>query len=57
MKITAVIPHVVVQRLEQPFGMSQWLWDVRSSCLVEVVTERDSSDGASASIRRRPIAR
>jgi D-galactarolactone cycloisomerase len=39
MKITAVIPHVVVQRLEQPFGMSQWLWDVRSSCLVEVVTD------------------
>jgi hypothetical protein len=27
MKITAVIPHVVVQRLEQPFGMSRWLWD------------------------------
>jgi D-galactarolactone cycloisomerase len=38
-KITAVLPHVVVQRLEQPFGMSQWLWDVRSSCLVEVVTD------------------
>ncbi|HYZ53184.1 MAG TPA: mandelate racemase/muconate lactonizing enzyme family protein [Streptosporangiaceae bacterium] len=39
MKIAAVVPHVVVQRLEQPFGMSQWLWDVRASCLVEVVTD------------------
>lgn len=39
MKITAVIPRVVVQRLDQPFGMSQWLWDTRSSCLVEIVTD------------------
>lgn len=35
----AVVPHVVVQRLEQPFGMSQWMWDVRASCLVEVITD------------------
>jgi len=39
MKITAVVPHVVVQRLDQPFGMSQWLWDVRTSCLVEIITD------------------
>jgi D-galactarolactone cycloisomerase len=38
-RIVGVIPHVVVQRLDRPFGMSQWLWDVRSSCLVEVVTD------------------
>jgi D-galactarolactone cycloisomerase len=39
MKITAVVPHVVVQRLDQPFGMSQWLWDMRASCLVEILTD------------------
>lgn len=39
MKIVSVTPHVVVQHLDQPFGMSQWMWDVRSSCLVEVVTD------------------
>jgi D-galactarolactone cycloisomerase len=39
MKITAVIPHVVTQRLDRPFGMSQWLWENRASCLVEVHTD------------------
>jgi len=38
-KIVGVKPHVIVQRLDRPFGMSQWLWDVRSSCLVEVLTD------------------
>ncbi|OLT05731.1 hypothetical protein BJF90_01735 [Pseudonocardia sp. CNS-004] len=39
MKITAVVPHVVVQHLDQPFGMAQWLWDSRASCLVEIRTD------------------
>ena len=28
-----------MQKLERPFGMSQWLWDSRASCLVEVMTD------------------
>ncbi|MHA6621669.1 mandelate racemase/muconate lactonizing enzyme family protein [Pseudonocardia sp. DLS-67] len=39
MKIVSVVPHVVVQHLDRPFGMSQWHWDSRAACLVEVRTD------------------
>lgn len=39
MKIKAVITYVVSDDLDTPFGMSQWNWDSRSSCLVEILTD------------------
>lgn len=39
MKIDRVETHVVTERLRTPFGMSQWHWEARSSCLVEIVTD------------------
>ncbi|MEV4088983.1 mandelate racemase/muconate lactonizing enzyme family protein, partial [Nonomuraea fuscirosea] len=39
MKIDRVETHVVTERLRTPFGMSQWHWETRSSCLVEIVTD------------------
>jgi len=39
MKIQEIKTHVIMQKLERPFGMSQWLWDSRASCLVEVITD------------------
>lgn len=39
MKVREIKTHVVVQHLDKPFGMSQWLWNVRSQCLVEIVTD------------------
>ncbi|KAA9159062.1 mandelate racemase/muconate lactonizing enzyme family protein [Amycolatopsis acidicola] len=39
MKIVAVTTHVVSHRLDVPFGMSQWDWDSRASCLVEIRTD------------------
>jgi D-galactarolactone cycloisomerase len=39
MKITDVRTHVLVQELDRPFGMSQWYWGSRASCLVEVSTD------------------
>jgi D-galactarolactone cycloisomerase len=37
--IESVTTHVIAHRLEVPFGMSQWSWDSRSSCLVEIRTD------------------
>ncbi|GAB3561675.1 D-galactarolactone cycloisomerase [Amycolatopsis endophytica] len=39
MKIHSVTTHVVGHRLDVPFGMSQWDWDSRGSCLVEIRTD------------------
>lgn len=39
MKITNIRTHIVFQELDQPFGMSQWDWSSRSSCLVEIETD------------------
>lgn len=39
MKIAAVNTHVVTEKLTTTFGMSQWQWQARSSCLVEIVTD------------------
>ncbi|MEV0612007.1 mandelate racemase/muconate lactonizing enzyme family protein [Nonomuraea sp. NPDC050404] len=39
MKIVAVKPHVVTEKLKTTFGMSQWQWESRASCLVEIVTD------------------
>jgi D-galactarolactone cycloisomerase len=39
MKIESVMTHVISSTLETPFGMSQWNWDARSSCLVEIRTD------------------
>jgi len=41
MKIVEIRTHVVAQELTTPFGMSQWHWTTRSSCLVEIVTDDD----------------
>ncbi|WP_413724285.1 mandelate racemase/muconate lactonizing enzyme family protein [Sodalis sp. RH16] len=39
MRIKRIKTHVIVQKLETQFGMSQWLWDTRGSCLVEIITD------------------
>ncbi|MFJ3407894.1 mandelate racemase/muconate lactonizing enzyme family protein [Promicromonospora sp. NPDC090134] len=39
MKIESITTHVVSHRLDVPFGMSQWDWASRSSCLVEIRTD------------------
>ncbi len=39
MKIVAIKTHVVSQRFSEPVGMSQWFWNTRSSCLVEITTD------------------
>ncbi|HET6499837.1 MAG TPA: mandelate racemase/muconate lactonizing enzyme family protein [Amycolatopsis sp.] len=39
MKIVEVIPHIIAERLETSFGMSQFYWNTRSSCVVEIVTD------------------
>ena len=39
MRIESVTPHVIAQKLDAPFGMPQWDWDVRASCLVEITTD------------------
>lgn len=39
MKITEVRTHLVSQELQTPFGMSQWHWTTRASCLVEISTD------------------
>ena len=39
MRIKEIKTHVIVQKLDTRFGMSQWLWDTRGSCLVEVITD------------------
>jgi D-galactarolactone cycloisomerase len=38
-KIESIVTHVISTRLETPFGMSQWTWDARSSCIVEIRTD------------------
>ncbi|GAA2212846.1 D-galactarolactone cycloisomerase [Nonomuraea monospora] len=43
MKITAVGTHVVTEKLKVPFGMSQWYWEARGSCLVEIATDEGIS--------------
>lgn len=39
MKIKDIRTHVIQHTLDKPFGMSQWLWDTRKICLVEVITD------------------
>ncbi|MEV0386766.1 mandelate racemase/muconate lactonizing enzyme family protein [Nonomuraea sp. NPDC050643] len=39
MRIVAVNTYVVTEKLQTPFGMSQWFWETRGSCLVEIVTD------------------
>jgi len=39
MKVEAVITHVIADTLDVPFGMSQWHWKSRSSCIVEITTD------------------
>lgn len=39
MKIESVVTHIVTHTLDTPFGMSQWNWDVRASCIVEIRTD------------------
>ncbi len=39
MKIESVTTHVIAHRLDVPFGMSQWHWDARASCVVEIRTD------------------
>ncbi|WP_147918884.1 mandelate racemase/muconate lactonizing enzyme family protein [Ruania zhangjianzhongii] len=38
MKIERVSTHVIMEELPIPFGMSQWFWTSRASCLVEIET-------------------
>ncbi len=39
MRIQEIKTHVVVQKLETQFGMSQWLWNSRAGCLLEIITD------------------
>lgn len=39
MKIDSVMTHVIAHTLDTPFGMSQWNWDSRASCIVEIRTD------------------
>ncbi|WP_413732477.1 mandelate racemase/muconate lactonizing enzyme family protein [Sodalis sp. RH20] len=39
MHIQDIKTYVVVQKLDTQFGMSQWLWDSRASCLLEIITD------------------
>lgn len=43
MKITAINTWVLVDKLPEKFGMSQWFWDTRSICVVEVKTNEGIS--------------
>ncbi len=43
MKITAINTWVLVDKLPERFGMSQWFWDTRSICVVEVQTDEGIS--------------
>lgn len=39
MRIESITTHVLTHRLDVPFGMSQWDWDSRASCIVEIRTD------------------
>lgn len=39
MKITEIKTWVLKDKLTEKFGMSQWFWDTRAICIVEVLTD------------------
>ncbi|QKJ88399.1 L-rhamnonate dehydratase [Paramixta manurensis] len=43
MKITEIKTWVVTDTLSEKFGMSQWFWDKRANCIVEVLTDQGIS--------------
>ncbi len=43
MKITDIKTWVLVDKLPERFGMSQWFWDTRAICIVEVKTDEGIS--------------
>ncbi len=43
MKIVDIVTSVLSDKLPEKFGMSQWFWDTRSICIVEVKTDEGIS--------------
>lgn len=41
MKIKNIETHILYAKLDQPFSFSQWWYDTRTSCIVEITTEDD----------------
>jgi len=39
MKITAIKTRVITDELPEKFGMSQWFWNKRAICIVEITTD------------------
>lgn len=55
MRVTEINTQLLKDKLAEKFGMSQWYWDVRAICLVEIKTNDGTPAGVSALVRPKPM--